>query len=140
MRTVSFIVIHCSATMQDFPVQYIQSYWRKTLKWKEPGYHFLIDKYGKIQYLQDIDKPANGVKGYNENSIHICYLGGIDKVGNSVDNRSIEQKEAKIALLTELYNKFPTATILGHNDFPGVQKDCPCFDVRHWLKEINFFN
>ena len=29
-------------------------------------------------------------------------------------------------------------TILGHRDLPGVKKECPCFDTKAWLKEIDF--
>lgn len=77
---------------------------------------------------------ANGVKGYNKNSIHISYIGGVDRYNKSVDNRTMEQVEAMISKLTELKGKYPKAIILGHRDFPGVKKSCPSFNVRHWLK------
>ena len=31
------------------------------------------------------------------------------------------------------------AEILGHRDLPWVRKSCPCFDVKEWLKEIDFY-
>lgn len=140
MRKIEFIVLHCTATDQNFPLQSIQYYWKEVLKWEDPGYHFLIKKNGTIHYLQNIDRPANGVMGYNRNSIHISYLGGIDNIGNSIDNRTVEQKKAQLELLNILQDKFPLARILGHNDFPNVDKDCPCFNVDQWLKKIKFYD
>ena len=33
-------------------------------------------------------------------------------------------------LIRELKKQFPKARIFGHRDLPGVQKGCPCYDVR----------
>lgn len=88
--------------------------------------------------MQSEDKIANGVLGYNEVCIHISYIGGVDSKGNPVDNRTPEQKAATVVLLNKLRNKYPTAIIQGHRDFPNVHKACPSFDVKTWLKEINF--
>ena len=41
-------------------------------------------------------------------------------------------------LLYSLVLDYPDAEILGHRDLPWVRKSCPCFDVKEWLKEIDF--
>lgn len=41
-------------------------------------------------------------------------------------------------LLKSICIDFPDAVILGHRDLPGVHKECPCFDTKAWLKEIDF--
>ncbi|WP_367614995.1 hypothetical protein [Segatella copri] len=41
-------------------------------------------------------------------------------------------------LLHSLCVDYPDAEILGHRDLPNVRKDCPCFDVRDWLEDIDF--
>ena len=41
-------------------------------------------------------------------------------------------------LLYGLSLDYPDAEILGHRDLPWVRKSCPCFDVKEWLKEIDF--
>ena len=51
MREIKYIVIHCTATPQDTKIQSIISYWSKVLGWKNNGYHFIIDKNGKIVRL-----------------------------------------------------------------------------------------
>lgn len=136
MREIKYIVLHCTATPQTASVQSILSYWRTGLGWRNPGYHFLIEPNGKINALQDISKISNGVVGYNQNSIHISYIGGIDANNKPIDNRTIEQRGIMLALILNLKKQFPNAQILGHCDFPGVNKACPSFNVKEWLNEI----
>lgn len=133
-RDIHYIVVHCTATSPHTTIESIKKYWREELHWKNPGYHYIITRSGKIETLLLEEQIANGVKGYNKNSIHISYVGGVDANGNPVDNRTTEQVQAIMNKLTELKTKYPKAMILGHRDFPGVTKKCPSFDVREWLK------
>lgn len=136
MRKITHIVLHCTATMQDSSVAAIQRYWRENLGWKNPGYHYLIEANGVAHNLQDTEKIANGVAGHNANSIHISYIGGIDKKGNPKDNRTPQQVLATLNILIKLKEKYPDAIICGHRDFEGVTKACPSFDVKEWLKHV----
>lgn len=79
---------------------------------------------------------TNGVKGHNKDSVHISYIGGIDKQGKPKDTRTPEQITSMIALIKMLKEIYPDADVLGHRDFPGVKKACPSFDVKSWLKTI----
>lgn len=136
MRDIKYIVVHCTATRQDATIEAIQNYWRTSLGWKNPGYHFLIDARGVIHPLQPIEKPSNGVGGHNAHSIHISYIGGVNAFGTAVDNRTVGQKSSILNLLTDLKAKFPKAIIQGHRDFPNVKKACPSFDAKKeysWL-------
>ncbi len=134
MRTIKYIVVHCTATPPETSIESIKNYWKQYLGWKNPGYHYIIKRNGDIINLFPEDKVSNGVKGYNKNSVHISYIGGVDKNNNPIDNRTDEQLHAMFNKLVELSEKYPTATILGHRDFPGVTKMCPSFDVKEWLK------
>jgi N-acetylmuramoyl-L-alanine amidase len=133
-RDIHYIVVHCTATPPETTIESIKRYWREELHWKNPGYHYIIQRSGRIETLLLEEQIANGVKGYNKISIHISYVGGVDRHDNPVDNRTAEQVQAMITKLTELKSKYPKAVILGHRDFPGVTKKCPSFDVRQWLK------
>lgn len=133
-RDIHYIVVHCTATPPDTKIENIQRYWKEQLHWKNPGYHFIIRRDGIIVQLQSTQKIANGVAGYNEQSIHISYIGGIDKEGKPTDNRTKEQQETLFDKLIALSEKYPHAKILGHRDFPNVKKSCPCFDVSTWLQ------
>jgi N-acetylmuramoyl-L-alanine amidase len=139
MRAINNIVLHCTATPQTTTVGSIVKYWKDVLHWKSPGYHHIILPNGKIVDTLSIDQVSNGVKGYNSDGIHISYIGGVDKKGNAFDNRTEAQKETQIILLKKYHLMFPNANICGHRDFPGVKKECPSFDVKSWLKAINFY-
>lgn len=140
MRPITHLVLHCTATPQHTTIESIQHYWRNVKKWKSPGYHFLIKPDGEAVNLLPIEQVSNGVAGHNANSIHISYIGGVNKMGVAIDNRTQAQRETQINLLLELRKKFPKAKILGHRDFPGVKKACPSFDVASWLQNIGFTN
>jgi N-acetylmuramoyl-L-alanine amidase len=134
MRTIKYIVVHCTATPPETTIESIKNYWKQNLGWRNPGYHYIIKRNGDIVNLFPEDKVSNGVKGYNKNSVHISYIGGVDKNNTAVDNRTPAQVHAMFNKLVELSEKYPNATILGHRDFPGVTKMCPSFDVKEWLK------
>lgn len=129
MRRIDWLVVHCTATPQNTTVASIQRYWRENLKWKSPGYHYLIEANGTVHNLQPINLPSNGVAGHNVNSIHISYIGGVNGQ-RAVDNRTDAQKREILRLLTDLKRQFPNAKIQGHRDFPRVAKACPSFDAK----------
>jgi N-acetylmuramoyl-L-alanine amidase len=141
MRKIDYIVIHCTATPQTTTIQSIRNHWKNVLGWKNVGYHFIIEASGGVTKLSDIANPTNGVAGYNTKSIHISYIGGVDKQGKPVDNRTEAQKVALIETIKKVRNEvalkqrtFPI--IQGHTDFQGVSKACPCFDAKEEYKDI----
>lgn len=137
MRQIDYLVIHCTAASAQQKTSDIINYWKTVLGWRNNGYHVLIDADGTVTRLTPDDKPANGVKGYNHNSIHISYKGG----ENGKDTRTILQKEAILKLLKGYKKVYPNAKILGHRDLsPDLNGDgvitsnefvklCPCFSA-----------
>lgn len=136
MRDIKYIVVHCTATPQTATVSSIQNYWKNTLKWVMPGYHFMIRPDGEIIQLLEIEKISNGVKGFNSVSINISYIGGIDSENKPIDNRTPAQKRSLTDLLTKLKKEFPKAIIQGHRDFPNVKKACPSFNAKEEYKNL----
>lgn len=136
MRRIDFIVIHCTATPQDTHPEAIQHYWKEYLKWKSPGYHYLIEASGNVIQLATEDRVCNGVAGYNANSIHVSYIGGVDADNKPLDNRTIAQQDAMRTLVTLLKQQYPQARIQGHRDFPFVKKACPSFDARKVFSDL----
>lgn len=136
MRKIDYLVVHCTATPQSTTIESILQYWEKVLGWKNPGYHIVIEANGKINRITPLEKIANGVKNHNSNSIHIAYIGGVDRNNKPIDNRTYSQKQSLIYILRDLLQKFPEAKILGHRDFSNVHKDCPCFDAKKEYKNI----
>ena len=136
MRETKYIAVHCTATPQTATVSSIQNYWKNVLKWKMPGYHFIIKPDGEVVQLLEIEKVSNGVKGFNSVSINISYIGGVDAQNKPIDNRTEAQKKALLDLLKKLKKQFPKAIIQGHRDFPEVKKACPSFDAKEEYKNL----
>ena len=138
MRNIKYIVIHCTAGSAQQKTSDIISYWKNKLGWNKYGYHYLISADGSEENLTPIEQPSNGVKGYNESSIHVCYKGG----WNGTDTRTDAQKATLKNRVAQLKKKFPSAQIVGHRDLsPDLNGDgkitpnewvklCPCFDVK----------
>lgn len=134
-RNIKYIVVHCTATPTTTTLESIKRYWKEQRGWGDtPGYHYFIKRDGTIVQLLDEKKNSYGVYKHNSECISIAYVGGIDKDGKPVDNRSDAQKHAMFDIIVRLTEKYPKAKVLGHRDFPGVKKACPCFDVKEWLK------
>lgn len=141
MREIKRIFVHCTAGPQTQTVAEIQKYWKTVNKWTSPGYHYIIKPDGEIVPLQPEDKPSNGVAGYNSTSINVCYIGGVDKQGRPVDNRTEAQKESLRKILKELKTRYPDAVIMGHREIWGLDKSkwkkmCPCFPAGEEYKNI----
>ena len=137
-RSIKFIAIHCTATQPSATVAAIQRHWKDTLGWKSPGYHLLIETNGTIHRLLPFDGVANGVKGFNNHSVHISYIGGITKEGKPVDNRTAAQKEAILLCIKEVieWSENKCLIIQGHRDFPNANKACPCFDAKAEYRNV----
>lgn len=136
MRNIKYLFVHCTGTQPEATVKGILDYWKYNKGWKAPGYHFLIDRFGKVHNLLSIDEISNGVQGFNRIGINFCYIGGIDRNGSAKDTRTPEQVDKLINLLVFHKLKFPVAKIRGHRDMPNVNKACPSFDVRTWLQTL----
>ena len=142
--------MHCTASYQNSTTE-------KTLReefrrkgWKACGYHYVVKPDGDLIFLEPEEKVANGVAGYNKNSIHIAWIGGVDKEHpNGIDNRTPEQKSRLIDLLVKMKQKYRDAIIMGHRDIsPDLNhngvidpweriKACPCFDAMVEYADIN---
>lgn len=129
MRKIDYIVIHCTATIagRDFDSRAIANWW-SSRGWNNPGYHYIIHLDGFIRPLLSHEGIANGIKGYNKQSIHISYIGGLDENCHPTDTRTPQQKESIHHLVNVLKRIYPSAEIIGHNDL--ANKFCPCFDAK----------
>lgn len=147
MRKIDWIIIHCTATRSTVKHQTILNGWRAK-GWDKNGYHWLVDDNGLAARLQDDSIVSNGVFGYNNNSINLCYIGGIAEDGKPKDTRTDEQKGTLETLVMEYRKLYPNAKIQGHRDFsPDKNKNgviepfewikfCPCFDAKKEYSHI----
>jgi len=146
MRIIKRIFIHCSAGFGD--VESIKRHW-KSIGWKSVGYHRIIAEDGEVFQLAPYENITNGVKYYNSTSIHICYIGGVDRanVNKAKDTRTEAQKKALICeiendlLYLKQFQSIDNVQILGHRDISEDKnlngkvdsweriKECPSFDA-----------
>lgn len=131
MREIKYLVIHCSATKTNQKVTVADiTLWHRQRGFNTIGYHYVIMQDGRIEAGRRLDLPGAHVEGHNSNSIGICYVGGLNNnTGKPEDTRTNAQKKSLVELLTVLKQTYPSAQILGHRDFPGVAKACPCFNA-----------
>jgi len=146
-RTMDIIVIHCSATKEnkDYSVEDIKK-WHIQRGFKDIGYHFVIKLDGTIEIGRPLDKVGAHVTNHNENTIGICYIGGLDANNRAKDTRTDKQKESLSNLITFLKTFIPIKEIKGHRDYSkdlnnnGIiepneyMKECPCFEVKKEYK------
>lgn len=142
MRKIAYIAVHCTATLQQSTtIASLKAHW-ESLGWKNPGYHYVVMPSGNVRQLLDESQMSNGVRGFNASLINVAYVGGIDRDGKAVDNRTEAQKAALYFLLEQLKSRYPQALIQGHRDFSPDRnhdgkitpdeylKECPCFDAK----------
>lgn len=148
MRKIDYIVVHCTGTRPETTIEGMKMHW-KSLRWKNPGYHLVVRENGSVVRLTDDSKIANGVKGYNAKSLHVAYIGGLDKSGQKCCTLNLQQAGSLSIILEQWSKKYPEAKIVGHRDLsPDADgdgrieecewvKQCPCFDVQDFLKTYN---
>lgn len=150
MAKLSYLVIHCTATADGREVSSdeIRAWHTDPVSkggrgWKQVGYTDMIHLDGRVERLVGNNEDANvdtweitnGVKGINSVSRHIVYVGGLDaRTRKASDTRTAAQRSALRGYVTDFHRRFPDVRITGHNEFAA--KDCPCFDVQSWLREI----
>ena len=144
MALIKRIVIHCTATPEGREVSFEDIWhWHKDPKpkgngWTHFGYHLLIHLDGTFDYLQELPfgpyitktTIANGAKGYNKDSIHVCYVGGLEKkTGSPKDTRTPAQIKTLKILVKMLKERYDVTVVVGHNDL-NPNKACPCFNAK----------
>ncbi|MBS4867749.1 MAG: N-acetylmuramoyl-L-alanine amidase [Parabacteroides merdae] len=131
MKKIDSIIIHCSATRagQDIKAKDIDRMHRAR-GFSQIGYNYVIDLDGTIEAGRPLTIAGAHCIGYNDHSVGICYIGGLDTSGKPADTRT------------------PAAELLGHRDTSRDLNDngivepfewiklCPCFDVREEYKSF----
>jgi N-acetyl-anhydromuramyl-L-alanine amidase AmpD len=149
IRRVDYLIVHCSATTPDMDVGRAEiERWHRERGFFAVGYHYVVRRDGTVEKGRPEDQPGAHAVGYNEKSIGVCLVGGVehfDKNRNkrreqdefvARDNFTPAQKSSLATLLKDLKARYPQAAVLGHRDLPprahGTTKECPGFDVRAW--------
>ena len=139
MRTITLIVIHCSAVRPDqtSSAAQIDTWHRRDNHWKYGiGDHYVIRRNGAIEQGRPEYMVGAHCLHHNAHSIGVCYEGGLDIRGQPDDTRTPAQKAAMRQLLEDLHRRYPRAVILGHNDLDPT-RDCPGYkNVAHEYADL----
>ena len=130
MRTITLIIIHCSATPQGSSLSFEECRRDHIMHrhFRDIGYHYYITRDGVVHEGRPIEKVGAHCEGHNSHSIGICYEGGLDANGKPADTRTDAQRKALKSLIEDLHQRFPKALIVGHHDL-NPAKACPSFEV-----------
>ena len=90
MRTIEFLILHCTAGNQAWTARELQAYFMWPVAeggrgWSRGGYHWLVEADGRAVNLYSDAVVTNGTAPYtglglkmsNRNSVHVCYTGGV---------------------------------------------------------------
>lgn len=139
-RPISEIIVHTTATRPEWwksrtvnqKIKEIRRWHVEDRGWSDIGYHYVIDRDGKIGTARPLGRVGAHTKGHNTGSVGIALLGGF---GGAQDDGfdahyTPAQDKAARELITAIMAKHQIAKISGHNEYAA--KACPCFDVQAW--------
>ena len=148
-RTIEYLVLHTtggatSRTAAD-EVNYLfnpddptktGSYGRLFLR---PGYHYMVNNEGKVSNTCPLDVSPWGASGYNNNGIHINWIGGADgKAIGGQFNMSKQQIFTFKVLMEKHIGAYPNIKVIGHNQVKN--KPCPNFYAPTFARELGIPN
>ena len=125
MRWIKHIVVHSTGTDTEKKA-------RNFFKDQTPIYHFVIERDGEIVTTCGEHRIVESFKKEDFTSIHIAYIGGIDKDGKPINNMSKLQQEALFFKLAELSSHYYNAAIIGADEM-DIQANSPGFNMKQWL-------
>ena len=136
MRKINLLVLHCSATREDqlyTPEQLENDH--RARGFVSAGYNYYVRRSGEVVSMRPVEQIPAHARGYNRNSIGICYEGGLSREGKPADTRTPEQKISIFDLLLMLLMHYPGCRICGHRDL-GAAKACPCFNAEEEYADL----
>jgi len=107
--------------------------WHTDKGWADLGYHKVIRRDGEIESGRPEEQAGAHAKGFNEDSLAVCLVGGVDEYNDPEANFTPAQWSSLKILIARWTREHPGAEVIGHRDLAGVNKACPSFDVRTWM-------
>lgn len=141
MRPINEIVVHCTATHPGWwssktvnqKIAEIRRWHIEERGWSDIGYHFLIDRDGKVGLGRPVERVGAHVFGRNENTIGVSLFGGYDSAETDSFDKNYTDKQADSfkELLIKITSQHKIKIISGHNQYAA--KACPGFSVPKWI-------
>lgn len=141
------VVWHCSATPPSRDIGSADiDIMHKARGWDGIGYALVIRRDGRVEVGEDLKKAGAHAKGWNNKSVGIVLVGGVDEDGNAENNFTEAQWKSAKHVFEFLVLLYPDADHCGHRDLSDdldgdgriqryeFMKDCPCFSVQQWIE------
>jgi len=90
--------------------------------WGDIGYHFVIDRNGRVWEGRAINWQGAHVRNCNEGNIGICCLGNFDQQAPSAAQLAALERQVKV--LMQLYG-VPKSRVKTHQEWSGAKTACP---------------
>ncbi len=118
----SYLIVHHTGAEEKDAAQ-VRNY-HLSLGWRDVGYHFLIEREGRVVPGRSLALPGAHctASGMNTKGIGIALLGNLNN-----HPPLAAQEKTLLNLLRELKERFsiPVAQVLGHQEVPGAATACP---------------
>lgn len=146
MIVPNYLMLHCSATPERSAganAKQIVDYHVNKLGWGRPGYSRIVEYDGKIVETWKVDltdgfqpfEITYGALEWNPVSVHICYIGGMNREYTAPKNTLTPEQDASFQkIIREVIAQCPEIQILGHNQ--AHLKACPSFWVPDYLERL----
>ncbi|MBX3355631.1 MAG: N-acetylmuramoyl-L-alanine amidase [Phycisphaeraceae bacterium] len=90
--------------------------------WGDIGYHFVIDREGRVWEGRAINWQGAHVKNWNEGNLGICCLGNFEQQSPSPAQLAALERQLKV--LMQMYG-VPKARVMTHQEWAGAKTACP---------------
>lgn len=137
------ITVHCAATrpgwmagqpLADKVAEIRRWHMAAPNHWKGIGYHWIIDRDGKVLPGRAENVIGAGVVGHNNGVIHVCLLGGHGSAETDQfpEHFTYSQDVTLRQMIDAISARTQIERISGHNE--KAAKACPGFNVPKWLR------
>lgn len=120
-KTTDYIVLCSTGTPENLNLTVTDILRYSLIKgWLDHMYHFIITRDGSIEPGRNMELGGGHTKGYNQTSVAVCLVGGVDRQGEPCDNYTREQKKALVELVDRLKKHYPGAKVVNQRDLSSL--------------------
>ena len=135
MDKVEYIVIHHTGAEEKDAAQ-VKRY-HLGLGWRDIGYHYIIEKDGKIVKGRTGTGAHCTADGMNKKGIGIALIGNFDK--RLPTKKQLASLDTIVFQEAQVY-KIPYTKIIGHNEVKGAATACPGKNLKMYQVRNNYVN
>ena len=101
--------------------------------WGDIGYHFAVDRGGRVWECRPISWQGAHVKDRNEGNIGICTLGNFDQ--QTPTQPQLAALNRHVSWLMQGY-RVPMKKVYTHQEWPGAQTACPGTNLERYMLAV----